>query len=344
MNLLYDSDMLNKKKILITGSCGFIGYHLCRRLLSEYDVTIVGIDNMNDYYEVSLKEARLKELEELHKDFTFFKMDIADKEKVEELFAEQKFDLVVNLAAQAGVRYSLENPDAYLKSNVSGFYNILEAVRHHPVEHLVFASSSSVYGNNAKVPFSTEDKVDEPVSLYAATKKANELFAYSYSTLYGIKTTGLRFFTVYGPYGRPDMAYFSFTKKLLNGEKIRIFNYGNCERDFTYVDDIVTGIIAILEKGPLSPYNIYNIGNNHPENLMRFVETLANALIEEGLLPEDYQLQEHLELTEMQKGDVVTTYADVSALVKDYGFKPDTDLKDGLKRFAQWYKSYYTNN
>ena len=344
MNLLYDSDMLNKKKILITGSCGFIGYHLCRRLLSEYDVTIVGIDNMNDYYEVSLKEARLKELEGLHKDFTFFKMDIADKEKVEELFAEQKFDLVVNLAAQAGVRYSLENPDAYLKSNVSGFYNILEAVRHHPVEHLVFASSSSVYGNNAKVPFSTEDKVDEPVSLYAATKKANELFAYSYSTLYGIKTTGLRFFTVYGPYGRPDMAYFSFTKKLLNGEKIRIFNYGNCERDFTYVDDIVTGIIAILEKGPLSPYNIYNVGNNHPENLMRFVETLANALIEEGLLPEDYQLQEHLELTEMQKGDVVTTYADVSALVKDYGFKPDTDLKDGLKRFAQWYKSYYTNN
>ena len=341
MILLYDNDMLNKKKILVTGCCGFIGFHLCRRLLSEHDVTITGVDNMNDYYEVSLKEARLRRLEDLHKDFTFLKMDISEKEKVDELFANNGFDLVVNLAAQAGVRYSLENPDAYMRSNVSGFYNILEAVRHHPVEHLVYASSSSVYGNNAKVPFSTEDKVDEPISLYAATKKANELFAYSYSHLYGIKVTGLRFFTVYGPYGRPDMAYFSFTKKLLNDEKIKIFNYGNCERDFTYIDDIVEGIITILEKGPLSSYNIYNIGNNHPENLMRFVEILGNALIEEGLLPKDYQIRDHMELVEMQKGDVVTTYADVSALEKDYGFKPDTDLQEGLKRFAHWYKEYY---
>ena len=336
--------MLNKKKILITGSCGFIGYHLCKKLLTEQDVTIIGVDNMNDYYEVSLKEARLKELETLNKDFTFIQMDIADKEKVEELFAENGIDLVVNLAAQAGVRYSLVNPDAYINANILGFYNILETVRSHPIEHLIFASSSSVYGNNDKIPFSTEDKVDEPVSLYAATKKANELFAYSYSHLYGIKVTGLRFFTVYGPYGRPDMAYFSFTKKLLNGEKIKIFNYGNCERDFTYVDDIVEGIIAIMEKGPIDPYNIYNIGNNHPENLMRFVEILKDALVSEGLLPEDYVLEDHLELVEMQKGDVVTTYADVSALIRDYGFKPDTSLKEGLKRFAKWYKEYYGNN
>jgi len=335
--------MLKKKKILITGSCGFIGYHLCKKLLGGYDVAITGVDNMNDYYEVSLKEARLKELEDLHKDFTFVRMDIAEKDKVEELFAENDFDLVVNLAAQAGVRYSLENPDAYIQANILGFYNILEAVRNHPVEHLVYASSSSVYGNNSKVPFSTEDKVDEPVSLYAATKKADELFAYSYSQLYGIPATGLRFFTVYGPYGRPDMAYFSFTRKLLNGEKIRIFNYGNCERDFTYVDDIVEGIVKILEKGPLAPYSIYNIGNNHPENLMRFVGILKDALVSEGLLPEDYVLEDHLELTEMQKGDVVTTFADVSALVRDYNFKPDTSLEDGLKHFAQWYKEYYGN-
>ena len=341
-DLLYDRVMLDKKKILITGVCGFIGYHLCKKLLNDYDVAITGVDNMNDYYEVSLKEARLKELKACGKGFAFVPMDIADKEKVGKLFSENAFDLVVNLAAQAGVRYSIENPDVYIKSNVLGFYNILEAVRKHPVEHLVFASSSSIYGNNAKVPFSTEDKADEPVSLYAATKKADELFAYTYSQLYGMKVTGLRFFTVYGPYGRPDMAYFSFTKKLLKGEKIRIFNYGNCERDFTYIDDIVEGIIAILEKGPIASYNIYNIGNNHPENLMHFVEVLKDALTEEGLLPEDYDLQEHLELVEMQKGDVVTTYADVSALVKDYGFKPDTPLEEGLKRFARWYKEYYS--
>lgn len=335
--------MLNKKKILVTGSCGFIAYHLCKKLLKEHDATIVGVDNMNDYYEVSLKEARLKELEDLGKDFTFIRMDISDKEKMEELFAQNRFDLVVNLAAQAGVRYSLENPDVYIQSNVLGFYNLLEAVRNHPIEHLVFASSSSVYGNSDKIPFSTEDKVDQPVSLYAATKKADELFAYTYSHLYGINVTGLRFFTVYGPYGRPDMAYFSFTRKLLNGEKIRIFNYGNCERDFTYVDDVVEGIIAVLEKGPLAPYSIYNIGNNHPENLMRFVEILKDALVSEGLLPEDYALEDHLQLTEMQKGDVVTTYADVSALIRDYGFKPDTPLEEGLKRFAKWYKEYYGN-
>lgn len=343
MNLLYDRVMLNKKKILVTGSCGFIAYHLCKKLLKEHDATIVGVDNMNDYYEVSLKEARLKELEDLGKDFTFIRMDISDKEKMEELFAQNRFDLVVNLAAQAGVRYSLENPDVYIQSNVLGFYNLLEAVRNHPIEHLVFASSSSVYGNSDKIPFSTEDKVDQPVSLYAATKKADELFAYTYSHLYGINVTGLRFFTVYGPYGRPDMAYFSFTRKLLNGEKIRIFNYGNCERDFTYVDDVVEGIIAVLEKGPLAPYSIYNIGNNHPENLMRFVEILKDALVSEGLLPEDYALEDHLQLTEMQKGDVVTTYADVSALIRDYGFKPDTPLEEGLKRFAKWYKEYYGN-
>ncbi|MBR4462512.1 MAG: SDR family NAD(P)-dependent oxidoreductase [Erysipelotrichaceae bacterium] len=334
---------MNKKKILVTGSCGFIAYHLCKKLLKEHDATIVGVDNMNDYYEVSLKEARLKELEDLGKDFTFIRMDISDKEKMEELFAQNRFDLVVNLAAQAGVRYSLENPDVYIQSNVLGFYNLLEAVRNHPIEHLVFASSSSVYGNSDKIPFSTEDKVDQPVSLYAATKKADELFAYTYSHLYGINVTGLRFFTVYGPYGRPDMAYFSFTRKLLNGEKIRIFNYGNCERDFTYVDDVVEGIIAVLEKGPLAPYSIYNIGNNHPENLMRFVEILKDALVSEGLLPEDYALEDHLQLTEMQKGDVVTTYADVSALIRDYGFKPDTPLEEGLKRFAKWYKEYYGN-
>ena len=334
--------MLNEKTILISGSSGFIGSNLCKKLLLTYEgIRVVGVDNMNDYYDVPLKEDRLRQIEELHKDFTFVRGDISDKAFIDDLFDKYHFDIVVNLAAQAGVRYSIDHPDVYIESNVIGFFNILEAVRNHPVEHLIYASSSSVYGGNTKVPFSTEDKVDHPVSLYAATKKTNELMAYTYTHLFGIKSTGLRFFTVYGPAGRPDMAYFSFTKKLLNGEKIRIFNYGKCERDFTYIDDIVEGIRRIMEKGPKEDYNLYNIGNHHPENLMDFVYTLGDCLKKEGLLSEDFDMDAHMELVEMQPGDVAVTYADTAPLRSDYGFQPNTSLKDGLSSFAKWYKDHY---
>ena len=334
--------MLNEKTILISGSSGFIGSNLCKKLLLTYEgIRVVGVDNMNDYYDVSLKEDRLRQIEELHKDFTFVRGDISDKAFIDDLFDKYHFDIVVNLAAQAGVRYSIDHPDVYIESNVIGFFNILEAVRNHPVEHLIYASSSSVYGGNTKVPFSTEDKVDHPVSLYAATKKTNELMAYTYTHLFGIKSTGLRFFTVYGPAGRPDMAYFSFTKKLLNGDKIRIFNYGKCERDFTYIDDIVEGIRRIMEKGPKEDYNLYNIGNHHPENLMDFVYTLGDCLKKEGLLSEDFDMDAHMELVEMQPGDVAVTYADTAPLRSDYGFQPNTSLKDGLSSFAKWYKDHY---
>ena len=333
---------LENKTILITGSNGFIGSNLASRLLEKYEgIHIVGVDNMNDYYDVSLKEYRLEKLNSLNKNYTFVKGDIADKQFIDKLFEEYHFDIVVNLAAQAGVRYSIDHPDVYIYSNVIGFYNILEAVRHHPIEHLLYASSSSVYGGNKKVPFSTDDKVDNPVSLYAATKKTNELMAHTYCHLYGIKSTGLRFFTVYGPAGRPDMAYFSFTNKLLKDEKIRIFNFGKCERDFTYIDDIIEGIERIMVKGPKEDYNVYNIGNSHPENLMDFVYTLANALIDNGILPKDFNIDEHMELVEMQPGDVPVTYSDTSPLEKDYGFRPATSLKDGLNSFAKWYKEFY---
>ena len=339
---MYDRDMLENKKILITGSNGFIGSYLVARLLNDYEnIEIIGVDNMNDYYDVRLKKQRLEDLENLKKNYTFIEGDISDKQFIDELFEKNHFDIVVNLAAQAGVRYSLENPEAYIKANMIGFFNILEAVRNHPVEHLIYASSSSVYGGNEKVPFSTEDKVDHPVSLYAATKKSNELMAYTYTHLFGMKTTGLRFFTVYGPKGRPDMAYFSFTNRLLNNEKIKIFNYGKCERDFTYVDDIVEGIIRVMDQGPKEDYNLYNIGNSHPENLMDFVYTLADRLIANGLLPEDFNIDEHLELVEMQPGDVPVTYADTTPLMNDYGFKPETPLKEGLDRFCKWYKEFY---
>lgn len=333
--------MLENKKILVTGCSGFIGSYLCMRLLKDYNVEIIGVDNNNDYYDVSLKEYRLNNLFSLNKKFTFIKGDISDRTFIDELFKNNKFDIVVNLAAQAGVRYSIDNPDVYIQSNIIGFYNILEAIRYNHVEHLVYASSSSVYGGNKKVPFSTDDKVDNPVSLYAATKKTNELLAYTYSHLYNINMTGLRFFTVYGPAGRPDMAYFSFTNKLLKNEKIKIFNFGKCQRDFTYVDDIVEGIVRILDKGPKEKYNLYNIGNNHPENLMDFVYTLANALKENGLLNPDFNIDEHMELVPTQAGDVETTYADTSKLELDYGFKPNTSLKDGLTLFTKWYKDYY---
>ena len=333
--------MLNNKTILITGAAGFIGSYLSERLLKDYDdIKIVGLDNLNDYYDVSLKNYRLGKLKN-YSNFVFEYGDLADREFINYIFAEYKFDIVVNLAAQAGVRYSIENPDVYISSNIIGFYNILEALRNHEIEHLIYASSSSVYGGNTKIPFSVEDKVDNPVSLYAATKKSNELMAHTYSHLFGIKSTGLRFFTVYGPAGRPDMAYFSFTDKLLNNEKIKIFNYGKCERDFTYVDDIVEGVVRIMDKGPIDKYNLYNIGNNHPENLMDFVYTLADCLKENGLLDDSFNVDDHLELVGMQPGDVAVTYADTSALEKDYGFKPDTSLKEGLSRFAKWYKEYY---
>ena len=343
---------LEQKKVLITGVAGFIGSNLAKRLLGNVKgVRIVGIDNMNDYYDVRLKEYRLAEIESLvaaHPDceFTFIKGSIADKELISSMFEMHKPDIVVNLAAQAGVRYSITNPDAYIESNLIGFYNILEACRHYPVEHLVYASSSSVYGMNAKIPYSTEDKVDNPVSLYAATKKSNELMAHSYSKLYDIPSTGLRFFTVYGPAGRPDMAYFGFTNKLRAGEKIQIFNYGNCKRDFTYVDDIVTGVINVMAKAPGQNengvrYKVYNIGNNQPENLLDFVDILQQELIRAGVLPEDYDFEAHKELVPMQKGDVEVTYADVEELVKDFGFKPSTSLREGLRRFAEWYKAFY---
>lgn len=336
--------MLENKTILVTGAAGFIGSHLCERLLNDVEgIKVIGIDNMNDYYDVSLKEARLKKINDLNKDFTFIKLNIADKEELNKVFDKYKFDIVVNLAAQAGVRYSIDHPDVYVESNLIGFYNILEAIRYHKPEHFVYASSSSVYGGNTKIPFSTEDKVDNPVSLYAATKKSDELLAYTYSKLYDVPSTGLRFFTVYGPYGRPDMAYFSFTNKLLNNEKIKIFNYGKCQRDFTYIDDIVEGIIRVMDKVPIGDvkYAIYNIGNNHPENLMDFVNTLAEALKENNLLSKDFNIDEHMELVPMQPGDVPITYADVSPLEKDFGFKPSTSLKDGLNKFVKWYKVYY---
>ena len=342
------------KSILVTGSAGFIGANLVKRLLNECeDCLIVGFDNCNDYYDVSLKEYRLKELEGIksNNEYIFVKGDLADKPLLVSLFAKYKFDIVVNLAAQAGVRYSITNPDAYINSNIIGFYNILELCRHYPVEHLVYASSSSVYGGNKKVPFSTDDKVDNPVSLYAATKKSNELLAHAYSKLYNIPTTGLRFFTVYGPAGRPDMAYFGFTNKLIKGETIEIFNYGNCKRDFTYIDDIVEGIIRVMNKTPekkngedglpLPPYKIYNIGNNNPENLLDFVQILSEELVRAKVLPSDFDFEAHKKLVPMQAGDVPITYADTSALEKDFGFKPHTSLREGLRRFAEWYYNYY---
>ena len=337
---------LKNKTILVTGSSGFIGSYLCKRLLEEYkESKIIGLDNMNDYYDVSLKEYRLKELEK-NKNYVFIKGDISNKNLIESIFNEFKPNIVVNLAAQAGVRYSIENPDVYIESNIIGFYNILEACRNNPVEHLVYASSSSVYGGNTKIPFSTDDKVDNPVSLYAATKKSDELIAHCYSKLFNIPTTGLRFFTVYGPAGRPDMAYFNFTKKLINNETIRIFNYGNCKRDFTYIDDIVEGIIRVMQKRPTSknnkvPYNIYNIGNSNPVNLLDFVDILQEELIKAKVLPEDYDFDSHKELVPMQKGDVEVTYADTTPLERDYNFKPTTPLREGLKNFAEWYKEFY---
>jgi len=338
---------LKNKTVLITGAAGFIGANLVLALLrSGIPMHIVGMDNMNDYYDVSLKEYRLAQIEKAaaeHPDSTweFVRGDISDAEMLKKLFAKHRFSVVVNLAAQAGVRYSIENPDAYIQSNLIGFYNILECCRHYPVAHLVYASSSSVYGANAKVPYSTDDKADEPVSLYAATKKSNELLAHSYAKLYNIPATGLRFFTVYGPAGRPDMAYFGFTNKLVKGEKIQIFNYGNCRRDFTYIDDIVEGILRVMEHAPETLHAVYNIGNSHPENLLDFVDILQQELVLAGVLPEDYDFESHKELLPMQPGDVPVTYADTTPLEKDFGFRPDTPLRDGLRKFAQWYKEFY---
>lgn len=337
---------LKGKTVFITGAAGFIGSNLAKVLLERFeDIKIVGLDNMNDYYDVRIKQARVEQLLE-DKNFTFIKGDLADKETVISIFEKYKPQVAVNLGAQAGVRYSIINPDAYIASNLVGFYNILEGCRHFPVEHLVYASSSSVYGANKKIPYSTEDKVDNPVSLYAATKKSNELMAHAYSKLYDIPATGLRFFTVYGPAGRPDMAYFGFTNKLLAGEKIQIFNFGHCKRDFTYIDDIVTGVIDVMQKSPDvcetgARYKIYNIGNNNPENLLDFVDILQQELIRAGVLPEDYDFESHKELVPMQPGDVEVTYADVTELEKDFGFKPSTPLRDGLRKFAQWYKEFY---
>ena len=340
------------KTVLVTGVAGFIGSNLVKRLLKEFkDIKVIGVDSVTDYYDVNIKYERLKEIEALGKDWTFVKANIADKATVNDLFEKYHFSVVVNLAAQAGVRYSITNPDAYIESNIIGFYNILEACRHHEVEHLVYASSSSVYGSNKKVPYSTDDKVDNPVSLYAATKKSNELMAHAYSKLYNIPSTGLRFFTVYGPAGRPDMAYFGFTNKLLKGEKIKIFNYGNCKRDFTYVDDIVEGIVRVMQHAPekktgedglpIPPYKVYNIGNNHPENLLEFVSILQEELIRAGVLPADYDFDSHKELVPMQPGDVPVTYADTTPLEEDFGFKPSTSLRQGLRSFAEWYRSFY---
>ena len=345
------------KNILVTGSAGFIGANLVLRLLESREaLKIVGLDNLNNYYDPSLKDYRLGVIDAKAKDhpeheYIFVKGSIADRDLVDRLFEEHHFDIVVNLAAQAGVRYSIENPDAYIQSNIIGFYNILEACRHHPVEHLVYASSSSVYGGNKKVPFSTDVRVDNPVSLYAATKKSNELFAHCYSKLYNIPSTGLRFFTVYGPAGRPDMAYFGFTNKLLRGETIQIYNYGNCRRDFTYVDDIVEGIVRVMGKAPakragddglpIPPYAVYNIGGGQPENLLDFVQTLQEELLRAGVLPQDYDFEAHKQLVPMQPGDVPTTYADATALERDFGFTPKITLREGLRKFAEWYKEYY---
>ena len=348
---------LNGKTILVTGAAGFIGSNLVKRLLQEVkDATIIGIDNMNDYYDVSLKEFRIKEIEKIScqlstVNYQFIQGDISDKTTIDGLFEQYHPAVVVNLAAQAGVRYSITNPDAYIQSNLIGFYNILEACRNYPVEHLVYASSSSVYGANKKIPYSTDDKVDNPVSLYAATKKSNELMAHAYSKLYNIPSTGLRFFTVYGPAGRPDMAYFGFTNKLVKGETIQIFNFGNCKRDFTYVDDIVEGVIRVMQGAPekktgedglpIPPYAVYNIGNNQPENLLTFVDILQQELIRANVLPEDYDFEAHKKLVPMQLGDVPITYADTSALERDYGYKPSTSLRDGLRAFAEWYADFY---
>lgn len=345
---------LEGKTVLVTGAAGFIGANLVKRLYADHEnITVIGIDNMNDYYDVRLKEYRLAELKK-YDSFVFVKGSIADKSLIEDVFTEYRPQVVVNLAAQAGVRYSITNPDAYIESNLIGFYNILEACRHHEVEHLVYASSSSVYGSNKKVPYSTDDKVDNPVSLYAATKKSNELMAHAYSKLYNIPSTGLRFFTVYGPAGRPDMAYFGFTNKLRAGQTIEIFNYGNCKRDFTYVDDIVEGVVRVMqhapEKGngedglPIPPYAVYNIGNNSPENLLDFVTILQEELIRAGVLPEDYDFEAHKALVPMQPGDVPVTYADTDALERDFGFKPSTSLRKGLRKFAEWYKAFYMEN
>lgn len=348
---------LSGKTVLVTGAAGFIGSFLSERLLSDFeDIRVIGFDSVNDYYDIRLKESRLEKLQK-HRNFIFIKANLADKDKVSEVFREYSPQIVVNLAAQAGVRYSITNPDAYIESNIIGFYNILEACRHSydngatPVEHLVYASSSSVYGSNKKVPYSTDDKVDNPVSLYAATKKSDELMAHAYSKLYNIPSTGLRFFTVYGPAGRPDMAYFGFTNKLLRGETIRIFNYGNCKRDFTYIDDIVEGVVRVMQGAPerkdgedglpVPPYAVYNIGNQNPENLLDFVDILQQELIAAGVLPNDYDFEAHKQLVPMQPGDVPVTYADTTPLERDYGYKPSTDLRTGLRNFARWYKDFY---
>lgn len=343
---------LNGKTVLVTGAAGFIGSNLVKRLFNEFpDIKIIGIDSVTDYYDVNIKYGRLAEIEASNRDWTFVKASIADKGIVNDLFAKHHFAVVVNLAAQAGVRYSITNPDAYIESNIIGFYNILEACRHYEVEHLVYASSSSVYGSNKKVPYSTDDKVDNPVSLYAATKKSNELMAHAYSKLYNIPSTGLRFFTVYGPAGRPDMAYFGFTNKLVHGDTIKIFNYGNCKRDFTFVDDIVEGVVRVMQHAPekqngedglpIPPYKVYNIGNSHPENLLEFVDILQQELLRAGVLPSDYDFDAHKELVPMQPGDVPVTYADTTPLEQDFGFKPSTPLREGLKKFAEWYRGYY---
>lgn len=348
---------LKGKTVLVTGAAGFIGSFLSERLLSDFeDIRVIGFDSVNDYYDIRLKESRLEKLQK-HENFIFIKANLADKDKVNEVFWKYSPQIVVNLAAQAGVRYSITNPDAYIESNIIGFYNILEACRHSyddgatPVEHLIYASSSSVYGSNKKVPYSTDDKVDNPVSLYAATKKSDELMAHAYSKLYNIPSTGLRFFTVYGPAGRPDMAYFGFTNKLLRGETIRIFNYGNCKRDFTYIDDIVEGVVRVMQGAPerkdgedglpVPPYAVYNIGNQNPENLLDFVDILQQELIAAGVLPNDYDFEAHKQLVPMQPGDVPVTYADTTPLERDYGYKPSTDLRTGLRNFARWYKDFY---
>ena len=339
------------KTVFITGASGFIGSNLAKRILTtEPDTEVIGLDNMNDYYDVRIKEARLAELQKFE-NYTFIKGNLADKALIDSIFEQHHPDIVVNLGAQAGVRYSITNPDAYIESNMIGFYNILEACRHYPVEHLVYASSSSVYGSNKKVPYSTDDKVDNPVSLYAATKKSNELMAHAYSKLYNIPSTGLRFFTVYGPAGRPDMAYFGFTNKLVNGETIKIFNYGNCKRDFTYVDDIVEGVVRVMAKAPekkngedglpIPPYAVYNIGNSNPENLLDFVQILSEELVRAGVLPADYDFEAHKELVPMQPGDVPVTFADTEPLERDFSFKPHTPLREGLRKFAEWYKEFY---
>lgn len=353
--MLQKNVKLEFKTILVTGAVGFIGSNLCKRLLQEVQgVRIIGVDSITDYYDVNIKNNRLKELDKLGGDWIFIRNSISDKSVIDEIFKKYNPNVVVNLAAQAGVRYSITNPDVYIESNLIGFYNILEACRNYEVEHLVYASSSSVYGSNKKVPYSTDDKVDNPVSLYAATKKSNELLAHAYSKLYNIPSTGLRFFTVYGPAGRPDMAYFGFTNKLLEGGKIKIFNYGNCKRDFTYIDDIIEGVLRVMQHAPekkvgddglpIPPYIVYNIGNNSPENLLDFVSILQEELIRAGVLPEDYNFEEHKELVPMQAGDVPITYADTTPLEQDFGFKPKTSLRFGLRKFSEWYREYYKIN